>query len=158
MALTFQEAGGAREWTARPNRSLSSAARRGLIGGLVIVTLLVSAGLMLAGAWMVLPFAGLELIVLALALRALERSDTAYETIRLESGRLSVLTHCPHGDLSASFHPFWARVSLEPDSPGGDPLLYIRSHGRHARVGHLMTPDQRRTLAAELRGQLQRLP
>ena len=73
MALTFQEAGGAREWTARPNRSLSSAARRGLIGGLVIVTLLVSAGFMLAGAWMVLPFAGLELIQKAYEVAVKER-------------------------------------------------------------------------------------
>lgn len=157
MALTFQEAGDAREWTARPNRSLDPAARRGLIGGLLAMTVLVSVGFMLAGAWMVLPFAGLELIALGLALRAVARSDDAYETIRLEAGRLSVTAHRPHGDFCASFHPFWVRVSLESDGTDRAPLLCLRSHGRQARVGHLMTPDQRRTLATELRGQLQQL-
>ena len=61
MAMTKTEAAGAQEWTARPNCSLTPTARRNLVCGILAISLLVSGGFLLAGAWLVLPFAGLDL-------------------------------------------------------------------------------------------------
>lgn len=155
MAITTRETAGAREWIARPNRSLTPAVRRGLIGLILAASLLISLGFWLAGAWLVLPFAGLELLILFVALRAVARRDAAFESIRLEGDRLTVIRHLPGCESHHSFHAGWARVSLEGERPS-DPLVCIRSHGRSAQVGVLMTPDQRRVLATDLRQRLQR--
>ncbi len=149
MAMTKTEAAGAQEWTARPNCSLTPTARRNLVCGILALSLLVSGGFLLAGAWLVLPFAGLELAALYMALRALDRADSASETIRLEDGRLTITTRFPGEDRQLSFPTAWARVSLEAgDTP--DPLICIRSHGRCCQVGHLMTPEQRYQFYADL--------
>jgi uncharacterized membrane protein len=98
----------------------------------------------------VLPFAGLELAVLFIALRAIERGDRAYESIRLDGQALIVDSHLPGQTEHQSFHAGWAKVSLEDDS-SGEPLLCIRSHGRSARIGRLMTLSQRQQLALDLK-------
>ena len=153
MAMTKTEAAGAQEWTARPNCSLTPTARRNLVCGILALSLLVSGGFLLAGAWLVLPFAGLELAALYMALRALDRADSASETIRLEDGRLTITTRVPGEDRQLSFPTAWARVSLEAgDTP--DPLICIRSHGRSCQVGRLMTPPQRLQFFSDLSGRL----
>ncbi len=154
MAITTTEAAGAHQWVARPNRSLTPTARRRLIGGVVLLSLVVSGGFALAGAWLVAPFAGLELLVLFFALRAIARHDASFESIRLEGRQLIVTRRLPDGDLTQRFHAGWARVSLDA-APGADPLLCIRAHGQGVALGRLMTPDQRRQLAADLRQRLQ---
>ena len=85
MAITSSEAEGVHVWHARPNCSLDTLGRRILIGGLVLVSLIVSGGFLLAGAWIVLPFAGLELVALFLAFHAIARRDTLSEVVRLDA-------------------------------------------------------------------------
>lgn len=144
MAITTIEAEGVHEWRARPNCSLNPSARQLLIGGVLFLSLLVSGGFLVAGAWLVLPFAGVELAVLYIALRILDRRDQSSETVRLEGSRLSIVSHLPGGDIQHDFNTGWARLSLEADTASGpDPLICIRSHGRCCQVGHLMTPEQR---------------
>ena len=154
MAITTRETAGAREWIARPNRSLTPSVRRGLIGFILAASVIVSLGFWLAGAWLVMPFAGLELLLLFVALRVIARNDTSFESIRLEGDRLTVTRHLPDCESHHSFHAGWAKVSLEGDRPA-DRLVCIRSHGRSAHVGALMTPDQRSTLATDLQQRLQ---
>lgn len=153
MAITTQEAAGAREWIARPNCSLTPAVRRGVIGCVLAISLLVTTGFVLAGAWMVLPFSGLELAALLFALRAIRRADQSYESVRLENGQLIVSSHLPHLNLEQRFPAGWARVSLESDGDG-DALLCIRAHGRSSHIGRLMTGAERQRLVAELRTHL----
>lgn len=149
MAMTKTEAAGAQVWTARPNCSLTPAARRGLIGGILVISLLVSGGFLLAGAWLVLPFAGIELAAFYLALRIIERADTASETIRLQDGRLTLSGRFPDGNWQDSFPTAWARVSLEAGT-APDSLVCIRSHGRSCYVGRLMTSAQRHQFCSDL--------
>ena len=49
------------------NCSISPAALAGVFAALAAVTLLIGIGFALAGAWLVLPFAGLEVLMLAAA-------------------------------------------------------------------------------------------
>jgi len=153
MAITTTKTTGAQEWIARPNRSLTPTSRRALIGLIITASTLISGGFLLAGAWMVLPFAGLEIAILFLALRAVERSDKAFESIRLEGEQLIITCQLSDRESHQSFHAGWARISLEGDD-ACDPLLCIRSHGHSAWVGRLMTLAQRRQLALELKHRL----
>ena len=114
----------------------------------------VGAGFALAGAWMVLPFAGLELALLFIVLRSLRQRAASYKSIRFDGDRLIVASSLSGRQARHAFPIAWARVSLEAEG-GAEPLLCIRSHGRSVCVGQLMTLPQRRRLAAELATRLQ---
>jgi len=58
---------------ARRNNSLSSGGRFLVLGSLAAVVLAISLGFALSGAWLILPFAGLELLVVGLAFRCMEQ-------------------------------------------------------------------------------------
>lgn len=154
MAITTTETAGAREWTARPNRSLTPTERRVFCGLILAVSLGIGAAFAFVGAPLVLPFAGLELGLLYCVLRHLARADNAFESIRLEGNRLIVTHQFPDGNTCQHFHAGWARVSLEA-TPPGEPMICIRAHGHHAQLGRLMTPAQRRQLAQDLNHRLQ---
>lgn len=97
MAITTRETAGAREWIARPEPSpLTPAVRRGLICLILAASILISLGFWLAGAWLVLLLAGLELFFFV-ALRALARRDASFESIRLEGDLLD--RHPPSAGL-----------------------------------------------------------
>ncbi|MBS0355029.1 MAG: DUF2244 domain-containing protein [Proteobacteria bacterium] len=155
MAITMKEAAGARSWIARPNCSLTPTLRRGVIALILAASLIVSTGFLLAGAWLVLPFAGLELLVLFIALRAIDRQGADYESIQLDDDSLIVSTRQSSVSFRQSFHAGWARISLDA-ADGPDPLLYVRSHGHTARVGRLLTADERRLLFSDLSRHLAR--
>ena len=77
--------------TARRNNSLSSSGRFLALG----LILAVSLGIALAftwvfGAWLILPFAGVEMLVLYLAFRYVDRHAGDYERVTIEGDRLNV--------------------------------------------------------------------
>lgn len=155
MAITMKEAAGARSWIARPNCSLTPALRRGVIVLILAASLIISTAFLLAGAWLVLPFAGLELLVLFIALRAIDRQAADYESIHLDDDKLIVSTRQSAVSFRQGFHAGWARITLEPGD-GPDPLVCIRAHGHSAQVGRLLTPEQRRQLFSDLSSRLAR--
>ncbi|HEV8646007.1 MAG TPA: DUF2244 domain-containing protein [Burkholderiales bacterium] len=58
---------------AQRNNSLSSGSRFLILGSLAAVVLAISLGFALSGAWLVLPFAGLDLLMVSLAFRYMEQ-------------------------------------------------------------------------------------
>lgn len=106
----------------------------------------------LAGAWMVLPFAGLELVALGLglhvcAVRGLEREVISIQggTVAIERGR-----YAPRERWELPRN--WARVDLQPPPRRGYPSrLMIRSHGRTVEVGARLVDEERARLARALR-------
>ena len=155
MAITMKEAAGARSWIVRPNCSLTPTLRRGLIALILAASLIISSAFLLAGAWLVFPFAGLELFLLFLALRAIDRQATDHESIHLDDDNLIVSTRQSAASFSQRFQTAWARVTLEPGD-GPEPLVCIRAHGHSAHVGRLLTPSQRRQLFSDLSSRLAR--
>lgn len=155
MAITMKEAAGARSWIARPNCSLTPTQRRGLIALILAASFVINTAFLLAGAWLVIPFAGLELFLLFLALRAIDGQAGDHESIHLDDDHLIVSTRQSAALFSHRFQTAWARVTLEPDD-GREPLVCIRSHGHCAHVGRLLTLDQRRQLFSDLSSRLAR--
>jgi len=67
-----------------PNRSLGPAARRWVLVAIAATPLGIAAAAWAIGAWLVMPFAGLEIAVLALAFHIVATHDADFE--RLEIG------------------------------------------------------------------------
>jgi uncharacterized membrane protein len=154
MALTVRESNAGHSWIARPNRALSSRQAVGLLFGAAVATLPIAFIFSLVGAWPVLPFAGLEIAALWLALRHLHRHAADEERIEVESGTIAI--HRQHAGIRTThrFSRYWAQLRIEkpPDCPGW--RLFLRSHGRELEIGQLLTDTQKRTLAQELKTQL----
>lgn len=107
------------------------------------------------GFWPVLPFAGLEMIVLAWALKtSLARREQGQsifiedEVVRIESRH-----GLRHGEQTTKlvFPRYWAQVKLlRAHTPLHPSRLTIESHGRACEVGQFLTEEERRSVAGRM--------
>lgn len=139
------------QWLLKRNCSL--APRQVLV---VFVTLgTVSLSIAMAFWWLgapaVLPYAGLEVLTLGVALALYTRHAGDQERITLHDGVLDVEHRCggqvEHTRLSAP----WVRVEAQRD---GTALLELSAPGCRIPVGRYLRPAMRVTLARELRHSL----
>ena len=141
----------------RPHRSAGQRAAR-VIAGLVAAQLtVVGTGFLLAGAWPVLPFFGLEVVLLYVLLRFNQHSGDVLEAINLTRKALTVRRVDHWGKQSDfSFPPDWLQVNLQP-MPGQDNRLELRTHGRSLIIASFLPTHEREELALTLRRALGRL-
>lgn len=135
-----------------PNRSLGIEARRWVLAGIATTTLAVAAGATAIGAWPVMPFAGLEVALLALAFRVLGQHDADFE--RLEIGGHEVRVEAREARSTTRFvaHLPWARVVMRES--GARCTLRLAYAGRTVPLGRMLSDEGRRKLAEELRGRI----
>ena len=141
----------------RPHRSAGRPAARALAGTVAIALMVISVGFVIAGAWPVLPFFGLEVILLYAGLRFNQRTGNALEAINLTRSAFTVRRVDHWGNQSAfTFQPSWLQVDL-CELPGHDNRLELRAHGRTVTIASFLQPHERRELALSLRRELSRL-
>jgi uncharacterized membrane protein len=137
-----------------PHRSLGPAGFLVLMGVLSAVSFATGLMFLVAGAWPVLGFLGLDVALVYLAFRLNYRSGRLYETVELTSFRLTWTRVHPSGRREAfECNPYWARVSLRETRDGRTDLRII-SEGREQALGRFLTDDERRELADALSGAL----
>jgi uncharacterized membrane protein len=104
------------------------------------------------GFWPVLPFAGLEIGLLAWAVRASMRSGSQREVISISEESVTVEWHGPQVDRVSVFPRHWVRVKLLAPLAALHPArLVLESRGRICEVGRFLTEDERRSLAVRLK-------
>jgi uncharacterized membrane protein len=121
------------------------------VGSLAIVTLGLAAFLAFHGYWPVLPFAGVEIGLLAWAVRTSMRNGQLREVIEVSEDMVVVRRSSQGTGQNAVFPRHWARVKLR--DPPRAPLpsrLVIESHGRACEVGRFLTEEERLGLAKHL--------
>ena len=134
-----------------PNCSLTPNGARLFVGSLAVVTFTVAGFFALQGFWPVLPFAGLEIGLLAWAVRASMRRGAEREVIVVSESQVVVERRSPTGSRLSVFPRHWARVTLrDPQRARYPSRLAIESHGRSCEVGQFLTEDERRRLAVRL--------
>ena len=143
-------AGDSRRIELLPNCSLTPADAWRFFG-LVAFTSLSIAGFFVAnGYWPVLPFAGLELALLAFALTASLKRRHYLETLEIGDADITITSRGPGGERATQFSRHWARVTLR-DPRGWQPSrLLIESHGRACEIGAFLTEEERRALGRRL--------
>jgi uncharacterized membrane protein len=107
--------------------------------------------LALKGFWPILPFAGLEMALLAWALRvSLERRFHS-QTITVTESNVSVESRHRSSTERVVFPRHWAQVKLRRPAASLHPSrLTIESHGRQCELGSFLTEEERRGLARRL--------
>jgi uncharacterized membrane protein len=139
---------------ARRNNSLSSAGRQLVFAFLFTVSIGIAIAFAAIGAWLVLPFAGLEMLVLFAAFRYVDRHAADYERIEIDGDRVSIELFEVGRAQRHEFNRCWAQLVVSRD--GG--RLALRSHGREVEVGRHRDAEQRKALARELGRQLRGTP
>jgi uncharacterized membrane protein len=103
------------------------------------------------GAWPVIGFLGLDVLIVYVAFRLNYRSGRLYETLDLSPASLVLTRVHPSGrEERFDCNPYWARVSLR-EWPDGRTALSIASRGTELAFGACLTDDERRDLASALR-------
>lgn len=150
MSLVVAQTIEGRTWVARPNCSLSEAGRKKLFVGTATVSGIIALAFAFFGAWPVLPFAGIELILLWWALGRTASTANDFERITLAADQLTVESRCGTCVERHQFQPYWAQLQFVRPPGQRHYRLLIRSHGKEIEVGRLLTEEQKRALATEL--------
>ena len=139
-----------------PHRSLS---RRGLtlvmagIGVVCATNLIIFSYLR---AWPITGFAGLELVLAAVALRINALGARASELLLLTPEVLRVVRTDARGRREERvLRPAWLNVQLE-ERPGRVPALWVGSHGVREELGRFLGEAEKRDLARALSAALHR--
>lgn len=137
-----------------PHRSLSP--RGFLLLMLIISAVSFTTGMIFyfAGAWPVLGFFGLDVLLIYIAFKLNYRAGRAYETVSITGNELTVTKVLPSGrSRSWTFNPYWARVEVF-SRPGRASRLLLTSHGRALVIGSFLSEDERLEFADALRNAL----
>jgi uncharacterized membrane protein len=115
-------------------------------GSSLTIALLFVAG----GYWPVLPFAGLELALLAYALATSLRRRHFTQTIEISADEIAITTRGPGGEQHSVFSRHWARVRLLGARGLRPSRLIVQSHGRSCELGGFLNEEERGALGRRL--------
>ncbi|MEJ2761212.1 MAG: DUF2244 domain-containing protein [Gammaproteobacteria bacterium] len=139
--------GGGRTFVVMPNQAMSWRNLVEVYAGITGAVLLIAAFFWMQGLPLVLPFSGLELLLLGAVLYITAWNSDWREVIivgddlvSVETGRYGPVSHC-------EFQRPWAKVIIL--RPGGwyPSRLIIRSHGRQIEIGRFLNEQERQGLA-----------
>jgi uncharacterized membrane protein len=103
------------------------------------------------GFWPVLPFAGLELFALGLALGLSMRRGRYRELVSVHADRVVVEQGIDKVEQRTELPRAWTRVELERAPwPGHPSRLLLRCHGRCCEIGRVLTESERESLGVRL--------
>ncbi len=140
----------------RPNRSLSPRGFFWLMATFGTACFVTGIGFVTAGAWPVVGFFGLDVLILYIAFRTSYRTGNLAESIRLTERDLRVRRIFPSGRAREwRFQPYWLQVTIDTP-PEHDSQLILSSHGKSLTIGSFLTPEERVEVADALRTALGR--
>jgi len=138
----------------RPNRSLSRCGGWLLFGVIAGFLTIIAVGFALLGAWMILPFAGLEIVLVGGVTAWFARHHDDREWVVLEPTCVRIARRSGKREEQFKFQRYWARVRFERRRRWEPSRLSIGSHGRFVEIGSQVEEVARRALARELRDAL----
>lgn len=115
------------------------------MGGMVAV---VAASFAMVGVWWVLPFAGIEIVVLIWAFSRIAARDDDFERIEMSRENWSYSARRQGKEVSASGATCW--LNLEEQRIRGRLVVGLRYAGQRFEVGSFLPEDQRAGLVREL--------
>ncbi|MDN7600498.1 DUF2244 domain-containing protein [Burkholderia gladioli] len=136
------------DWLIKRNCSVSPRQFVACYASLAAFSLAIAVLLLWRGAWLVLPFTGVELLAVGVAFAMYARHAVDYERIRLFPHRLLIERMSAERMTRLEFNPRWVRVEarLTPRDP-----VRIVSRGQSVVVGQHLAQHRRAQFARELR-------
>ena len=134
-----------------PHRSLSSF---GFVLLMTLIGVVSFAGGMfffMIGAWPVVGFLGLDVLLVYWAFRANYRAALAFEQVTVTPSELRVRRVSHRGKVSEwTLNPVWTKLDRETHEEFGLLRLWLVSQGRKLTVAGFLAPEERESFAAAL--------
>ena len=147
MAVSFTD----NQIVVRRNNAIAPLANVKLLIVMAVLTLIVALSFVQIGAWLVLPFAGLELLAFAVAFHFLTLHANDFESITIVDETVIVEKYTLKKSTKAVFQLYWAQVNLRKKANGMN-ALFVGSHGKEVEFGRgFINDEQRSTLVKEIR-------
>jgi uncharacterized membrane protein len=139
-----------------PHRSLNRTGFLVLMTFVGAVSFVAGIAFCMMGAWPVLGFFGLDLLVIYWAFRINFRSAEATEDIVLTPTELRVRRVSHRGlVMEWTLNPLWVQLEQTGDPEFGIERLYLVSRGRRVSVGYFLGPDEKASFYKALLAALQ---
>ncbi len=138
-------------FTARlsPYRSLSPAGFNLLMMAIVGLSFFIGLAFWLIGAWPVVGFFGLDILLIQFAFRVNYRAARAFEEVEVTRSALTIRKVSPSGrSREFGFNPYWARLEIDRQPDRLISRLSIASHGKRLDIGKFLAPNERESFAA----------
>ena len=150
------------QMTIWPHRSLSPKGFAIVIGSLAGFLFIIGIGFFLAGAWPVLGFLGIELLIVWGAFKLNYRAAQHQETILTTTEDVTFESQAPTGKRAKKSFPLgWLRVNLSPSEVPAiksrdKQKIILSSHGEKAEIGKHLHPAEKASLSRDIRAMIDR--
>ncbi|MGV1013722.1 MAG: DUF2244 domain-containing protein [Methyloceanibacter sp.] len=133
-----------------PHRSLGPKGFMVLMAAICVVSFATGLMFFLMGAWPVIGFMGLDVLLIYVAFKLNFRALRLYETVDLTEDALTVTRVDPSGRAQSwRFNPYWVRLNLE-ERVGRSTELSLASHGSRLVFASFLTDSEREDFANAL--------
>ena len=136
---------------ARRNDSLGRRPRWQVFGALAAVSLALAAAFAAVGAWPVLPYSALEIVLLGCAFYCVERRAGDWERLTIAGDRVVVEQVAGGKRERHEFNRYWLRVEVDPGGFGRSPQVILRTGSDAWGFGSALPVAERLAVARELR-------
>ena len=142
----------------RPNQSTDWKSSLIFILIIAFTCLTIGIGFAFAGATMILPFAGLEVIFVGICVYLVMKKTYKQEVITLTKETLKIEKGGGSIDQVWEYFRMWSYVSVErPDHPWYPAHIVVTSKGERVPVGDFLTEDEKEDLVSNLERIIQEL-
>jgi uncharacterized membrane protein len=134
-----------------PHRSLSRKGFLILMTVLGLISFATGTVFLLAGAWPVFGFCGLDVLLIYGAFRLSYRRANAYEQVTVTPSELTVRQVSHRGRISEwTLTPLWVKLDRVVHAEFGIERLFLVSHGRRLAIAGFLGPQEKESFALAL--------
>jgi len=132
-----------------PHRSLGRLGFLIVMGTLGTSSFLAGLFFLSIGAWPVVGFFGLDLLIVYLAFRMNYTAARAHEEVSVSRITLQIRQVAPSGRTRLhEFNPFWTRFSVARHAEIGITSMRVEGEGKAVTIGSFLNPDDRESFAS----------
>lgn len=141
----------------KANQSMSWRANMYLAASLGFICMGVAIALATFGLWMVIPFAGAEIVLIVVCLYLTLKRLSRQEVITVDSEAIKLEWGYNQPDVTVNLPRRWSRLSYYcADSPFEMGDLSVSAHGKRYALGRCLNREEKKALYTELQAVLER--
>jgi uncharacterized membrane protein len=134
-----------------PHRSLGRAGFVALMLAVGAVSFAAGILFFVVGAWPVVGFLGLDVLLIYWAFKASYRDAAASEQVTVTASELKLRKVSPRGEVREwILNPLWVKLDRQTDAEFGLERLFLVSHGRKLSVAAFLGPAEKESFAEAL--------
>ena len=155
MKLSSDNEPASSRFVIRPNCSMSWRDTKVFVSSLAILSIGIAVVFAIQGLWVILPFAGAEVLSLAGVLYWISIKTRECEVISIDQDRVRIESGRDHATCLHELQTAWTSVQLYPPAPPTQHgRLVMKSKGIEYEVGAFLNEDERKSLASSIKNAL----